>query len=198
MVHKLVAPSQHQTADQHHVILRHCQCKSCHWPAILDRWCNRCHWCASGKKQGRSWARNCHHFSAPRNQYAMTTQSWPSCHEVEYNRHLLHLPRGMQLYSYWDGDDAKDGNTCSSWWFSIDKSEIRDVAAPKDVDPHGDSTDQFRSSPPCGLQWFGNWHVCFSNTTTSSRRFAPCLSFWLSVLFCLILIVWLITMNICL
>jgi hypothetical protein len=26
--------------------------------------------------------------------------------------------------------------------------------------------------PPCRLQWSGNQHVCFSNTTTSSRRFA--------------------------
>ncbi len=31
--------------------------------------------------------------------------------------------------------------------------------------------------PPCRLQWSGNWHVCFSNTTTSSRWFAPCLPF---------------------
>jgi hypothetical protein len=42
----------------------------------------------------------------------------------------------------------KDGNTCSIWWFSIDESEIQDVAAPKDVDQHGDSTDQFKSPPP--------------------------------------------------
>ncbi len=67
---------------------------------------------------------------------------------MEYDRHLLHLPREMQIYSHWDGDDAKDGNTCSLWWFSIDKSEIQDVAAPKDVDRHGDSTDQFELSPP--------------------------------------------------
>jgi hypothetical protein len=31
---------------------------------------------------------------------------------------------------------------------SIDKSEIQDVAAPKDVDWHRDSTDQFKLSPP--------------------------------------------------
>ncbi len=73
MVHKLVAPLQHQTADQ---------CDSCHWPAILNRWCNQCHWCASGKKQERSQARHCHPFSAPRNQCAMTTWSWPSCRDV--------------------------------------------------------------------------------------------------------------------
>ncbi len=83
----------------------------------------------------------------------------------------------MQIYSYWDGDDGKDGNTCSLWWFSADKSKIQDVAVPKDVDQHGDSTDQFKLSPPCQLQWSGNWHVCFSNTTTSSRWFAPCLPF---------------------
>ncbi len=52
IVHKLVAPLQHQTADQHHVISWHCQCNRCHWPAILDRWCNWCHWCASGKNKG--------------------------------------------------------------------------------------------------------------------------------------------------
>ncbi len=39
-------------------------------------------------------------------------------------------PIGMRIYSYWDGDDAKDRNTCSLWWFSIDESEIQDVAAP--------------------------------------------------------------------
>jgi hypothetical protein len=49
MVHKLVAPLQHQTADHYHVISWHHQCKSCHWPAILDWWCNQWHWCASGK-----------------------------------------------------------------------------------------------------------------------------------------------------
>ena len=177
MVHKLVALLQHQTADQHHVISWHCQCKRCHWPAILDRWCNRCHWCANGRKQGRYWARNCHPFSAPRNQCAMTTWSWPSCREVEYNRHSLHLPRGMRIYFYWDGDDGKDGNTCSLWWFSADKSKIQDMVVPKDVDWHRDSTDQFKSSPPCQLQWLGNWHVCFSNTLTSSRWFVPCLPF---------------------
>ncbi len=37
IVHKLVAPLQHQTADQHHVISWHHQCGSCHWPANLDR-----------------------------------------------------------------------------------------------------------------------------------------------------------------
>ncbi len=31
--------------------------------------------------------------------------------------------------------------------------------------------------PPCQLQWSENQHVCFSNTTTSSRRFAPHLPF---------------------
>ncbi len=31
--------------------------------------------------------------------------------------------------------------------------------------------------PPCRLQWSGNQHVCFSNTTTSSKRFAPPLPF---------------------
>ncbi len=40
---------------------------------------------------------------------------------------------------------------------SIDKSEIQEVAAPKDVDQHGDATDQFKLSPPCWLQWSGNW-----------------------------------------
>ncbi len=132
-----------------------------------------CKW----QKQGRSWARNHHHFSAPRNQCAATMWSWPSCREVGYDRHSLHSPRGMWIYSYWDGDDAKDGNTCSLWWFSTDKSEIQDVATPKDVDWHGDSTDQFKLTPPCWLQWSGSWHVCFSNMTTSSRRFAPCLPF---------------------
>jgi hypothetical protein len=32
----------------------------------------------------------------------------------------------------------------------------QDVAVPKDVDQHGDSTDQFKLSPPCRLQWSGN------------------------------------------
>ena len=36
IVHKLVAPLQHETADQHHVISWHCQCDSCHWPASID------------------------------------------------------------------------------------------------------------------------------------------------------------------
>ncbi len=148
MVHNLVAPLQYQTADQHHVISWHHQCKSCHWPDILDRWCNQCHWCAHGKKLGRSQLRYCHHFSASCNQCAITTWSWPSCCEVEYDRYLLHLPRGIWTYSYWDGDDAKDENTCSLWWFSIDKSEIQDMAAPKDVDWHGDLTDQFKLHPP--------------------------------------------------
>jgi hypothetical protein len=31
--------------------------------------------------------------------------------------------------------------------FIIDKSEIQDVAAPKDIDLHGDATDQFKSPP---------------------------------------------------
>ncbi len=177
MIHKLVAPLQHQTADQHYVISWHCQCDSCHWPAILDRWCNWCHWCATGKKQGRYRAGICHPFSAPLNQCAMTTWSWPSCCEVEYDRHSLRLPRGMQIYSYWDVDDGKNGNTCSLWWFSADESKIQDMAVPKDVDQHGDSTDRFKSSPPCWLQWSGNWHVCFFNTMTSSRWFAPCLPF---------------------
>ncbi len=144
---------------------------------ILNRWCNQCHWCVSGKKQGRYWARNCHPFSASGNHCATTTWSWPSCREVEYDRHSLRLPRGMQIYSYWDGDDGKDGNTCYLWWFSTDKSKIHDVDVPKDVDWHGDSTDQSKSSPPCWLQWSWNWHVCFSNTMTSSRWFAPCLPF---------------------
>jgi hypothetical protein len=43
----------------------------------------------------------------------------------------------------------KMGNTCSLWWFSADESKIQDLAAPKDVDRHGNSTDQFKSSPPC-------------------------------------------------
>ncbi len=81
----------------------------------------------------------------------------------------------MQIYL--NGDDAKDGNTCSLWRFSIGKSEIQDVAAPKDVDQHRDSTDQFKLSPPCQLQWSGNQHVCFSNTMPSFRRFAPHLPF---------------------
>ncbi len=35
--------------------------------------------------------------------------------------------------------------------------------------------------PPCQLQWSGNQHVCFSNTMTSSWRFAPHLLFaWAS------------------
>ncbi len=42
------------------------------------------------------------------------------------------------------------------------QSEIQDVAAPKYVDQHGDSTDQFKSTPPCWLQWSGNQYVCFS------------------------------------
>ncbi len=198
MVHKLVAPLQHQTADQHHVISWHHQCDSCHWPAILDRWCNQCYWCASGKKQGRYWARYFHPFSAPCNQCATTTWSWQSCREVEYDRHLLHLPRGMQIYSYWDGDDAKDGNTCSLWWSSADKSKIQDVAVPKDVDQHGDSIDQFKSSPPCQLQWSGNWHVCFFQYNHLIQMICTSFAVWLSILFCLILIVWLITTNICL
>ncbi len=167
MVHKLAIPSQHQTVDlvQNHVISWHHQCKSCCWPALINRWCNQCHQCASGKKQGRSWVRKCHHFSAPHSQCATNTWSWPSCHEVGYNRHLLNLPRGMRFYSYQDGDDAKDGDICSIWWFSIDKSEVQDVAAPKDSDQHGDPTDQFKLFPPCWLQWSGNWHVCVSNTT---------------------------------
>jgi hypothetical protein len=36
------------------------------------------------------------------------------------------------------------------------KKEIQDMAVPKDVDRHGDSTDQFKLSPPCQLQWSGN------------------------------------------
>ncbi len=54
MVHKLAIPLQHQTADlvQNHVISRHHQCKSCCWPALLDRWCNQCHWCAREKNKG--------------------------------------------------------------------------------------------------------------------------------------------------
>ncbi len=179
MVHKLATPLQHQTADlvQNHVISRHHQCKSSRWPALLNPWCNRCRWCASDKKQGRFWARNCHHFSAPCNQCATTTWSWPSCREVGYNRDLLNLPRGIRIYSYRDGDDAKDGNTRSKWWLSIDGSEIQDMNAPKDADKHGDATDQFNLSPPCWLQWSGNQHVCISNTTTSSRRFVHCLPF---------------------
>ncbi len=30
----------------------------------------------------------------------------------------------------------------------MDESEIQDMAAPKDVDQHGDATDQFKLSPP--------------------------------------------------
>ncbi len=196
MVHKLVAPLQHQTADQHHVISWHRQCDSCHWPAILDRWCNRCHWCASGKNKGR--ARNCHPFSAPRNQCAMTTWSWPSCREVEYDRHLLHSPRGMQIYSDWDGDDAKDGNTCSLWWFSADESKIQDVAAPKDVDRHGDSTDQFKSPPPLSTAMVRKSTCLLFQYDDLIQIICASFAIWLSVLFCLILIVWLITTNICL
>ena len=40
--------------------------------------------------------------------------------------------------------------------FSIDESKIQDVAVPKDVDQHRDSTDQFKLSHPCQLQWSGN------------------------------------------
>jgi hypothetical protein len=54
----------------------------------------------------------------------------------------------MRICSYCDGYDAKDWNTCSLWWFSTDKSEIQYVATPKDVDQHGDSTDQLKSPPP--------------------------------------------------
>ncbi len=74
-------------------------------------------------------------------------------------------------------ESAEDEHTCSLWWFSVDKSKIKDVAAPKDVDQHRDSTDQYKSSPPCWLQWSGNWHVCFSKTMTSSQWFAPHLPF---------------------
>jgi hypothetical protein len=54
----------------------------------------------------------------------------------------------MQIYSYRDGDDAKDGDTHFTWWFSIDESEIQDVAAPKDADQCGDAADQFKVPPP--------------------------------------------------
>ncbi len=159
--------------DQHHVISWPRQCNCCHWP---DRWCKQCHWCASGIKPIWFQARNCNPFSASRNQSATTACSWLSCREVEYHRHLLPSPRGMWINSYWDGD-SEDGHTCSLWRFSTYKSKIQDVAAPKDVDQHGDSTDQYKLSPPCQLQWSGNRHVCFSNTTTSSQWFAPHLPF---------------------
>jgi hypothetical protein len=64
------------------------------------------------------------------------------------DRHLLNSLRGMQIYSYQDGDDAKDGNAQSMWWFSIDKSEIQDVVTPQNADQHGYATDQFKLSPP--------------------------------------------------
>ncbi len=56
MVHKLGAP-QHQTAylgGTTSCYLMALSMKVMLRPAILDRWCNLCHWCASGKKQGRS------------------------------------------------------------------------------------------------------------------------------------------------
>ncbi len=36
MVHTLVAPYQHQTADHHHAISWHCQCNSCQLPGQLS------------------------------------------------------------------------------------------------------------------------------------------------------------------
>jgi hypothetical protein len=62
----------------------------------------------------------------------------------------------MQIYSYQDGDDGKDGNTQFIWWISIDESEIQDVAALKDADQRGDTADQFKLSLPYQLQWSEN------------------------------------------
>jgi hypothetical protein len=68
----------------------------------------------------------------------------------------------MQIYSYQEGDDAKDGNNHSIWWFSIAKSEIQDVAAPKDADQCRDATDQFKSPPPMLTAMVRkSTHLCF-------------------------------------
>ncbi len=118
----------------------------------------------------------------------MTTWSWPSCHEMEYNRHSLHLPRGMWIYSYWDGNNGKDGNTCSLWWFSADESKIQDVAVPKDVDQHGDSTDQFKSSPPLSTAMVRKSTCLLFQYDDLIQMICALFAVWLSVLFCLILI----------
>ncbi len=177
MVHKLVAPLQHQTADYHHDISWHHQCESCYWPAILDRWCNQCHWCASGKNKGdleqeiiiisqlhvinAQWLRDLDRLAVRWNTTDIRSICQEECKSILIEMEMM----------------QKMGTPVPYSGFSIDKSEIQDVAAPKDVDWHGDSTAQFKSSNPCWLQWSGNQHVCFSNTTSSSRRFVPLLPF---------------------
>jgi hypothetical protein len=51
---------------------------------------------------------------------------------------------------------AKMGTPVPYGGFSADESKIQGVAVPKDVDRHRDSTDQFKLSPTCQLQWSGN------------------------------------------
>ncbi len=157
-------------------------------------WCNWCHWCASGKKQGGSWERNCHHFSSPCNQCATTMWSWPSCCEVGYNRHLLHLPRGMQIYSHWDGDDAKDGNTCSLWWFSIDDKMWLNLKMLTDMETPLTNS----SHPPLLTAMVGKSTCLLSQYNNLTQKICASFAVWLSILFYLILIMWLITTNICL
>ncbi len=195
MVHRLVAPLQHQTADQHHAISWHHQCKSCHWPAILDNWCNQWHWCASGKKQGRSGARNCHHFSAPRNQCAMTRWSWPSCHEVEYDRHLLHSPRGMQIYSYWMEMMQKMGTPVPYGGFPLTNLKFKTWLHLKMLINMETPLTNSNCPPPLTALVRKSTCLLFQYNNLIQKI---CASFaiWLSVLFCLISIVWSITTNI--
>ncbi len=173
MVHKQSTPSQHQAAelDQNHIISWHHPRESCCWPALLVRWCNRSHWCASGKKQGRSWARNCHIFSALPNKCTTTSWSWPSCREVGYDRHLLNLPRGMWIYSFQEMQKMGTPIPYSGFpWTNLKFKTwlhlkmLINTAMPLIIS----------SRPPHQLQWSGNQHVCIFNTTTSSRRFVRC------------------------
>jgi hypothetical protein len=44
---------------------------------------------------------------------------------------------------------SKMGTPVPYGGFLLTNPKIQDMAAPKDVDQHGDSTDQFKTSPPC-------------------------------------------------
>ncbi len=198
MVHKLLAPLQHQTAaDQYHVISWHCQYNSCDWPAILDRRCNQCNWCASGKNKG----------------------------DLEQNIVILsqlHVINVQQLHGLdrlavrWNATDICSicQGECES--ILIEMEMMQKMGTP--VHYGGFPLTNLKFMTWLHLKMLINTETPLTNSNcppllTAMVRKLTCLLFqydnlikmicalyaiWLSIPFCLILIVWLITTNICL
>ncbi len=153
---------------QHHIISWHHHCKSCCWPALLDRWCNQCHWCASEKDKGDL-----------EQEIVIISQL-----------HIINVQGVCDLDRLAVRRDTTDicsicQEKCES--ILIEMEMMQKMGTPVPYGGFPLTNLKFKmwlhlkmlidTDPPCQLQWSGSQHFCFSNTTTSARRFTPCLPF---------------------